>query len=407
MKTNAKKFRPLTDTELRNFKPAEKSYKMGDGGGLYIEVYPNGSKLWRMKYRFDGKEKRLAFGAWPIVGLKDARIARDEAKTLLAQGIDPLEHKQQEKVRAAEESKRQGTTFEMVAREWFEKKSTVWSERHQKSIRLRLENMLFPHIGNRLMVDLEVEDFLSVVRLAEARGAHETSHRLAQLCGQVSRYARLIGLIKHDNATGITEALTPVVKQHRAAITDPVEIGHLLQAIDGYSGGITTQYALRILPYVFTRSGELRGAMWSEIDFDKSLWVIPAERMKMRRPHVVPLARQVKTLFEEMKQYTGHLQLIFPSPFSNTRCLSDVGLLNGLRRMGYEKETMSIHGFRSMASTILNEQGYRPDVIEAQLAHAERSAVRAAYNRAEYLPERREMMQAWADFLDDLRTNAG
>lgn len=406
MKTNTKKFRPLTDTELRNFKPAEKSYKMGDGGGLYIEVYPNGSKLWRMKYRFNGKEKRLAFGAWPIVGLKAARMARDEAKALLAQGIDPIEHQQKEKIRVAEENKRQGTTFEMVAREWYEKKLPVWSARHQKTILQRLENMLFPHIGQRLMVDLEVNDFLSVVRLAEARGAHDTSHRLAQLCGQVSRYARLIGLIKHDNASGLVEVLTPITKHHYATIINPVEIGHLLKAIDSYNGGITTQYALRILPYVFTRSGELRGAFWNEIDFEGSQWVIPAERMKMRRPHVVPLSKQVKKLFEELKEYTGHCQLAFPSPFSNTRCLSDMGLLNGLRRLGYERGQMTIHGFRSMASTLLNEQGFRPDVIEAQLAHAERSAVRAAYNKAEYLPERRDMMQRWADYLDSLRTNA-
>jgi integrase len=280
---------------------------------------------------------------------------------------------------------------------------SVFSEGHRKKILSRLENQLFPTLGGKPFASIEPGDILAAVNKAEERGAIETAHRLTQLAGQVCRYARLCGYVKYDVAAGLVEALQPVQTKHHAALTDPKEIGHLLQAIGSYHGDISITYALRIMPYVFVRSGEIRGAEWQEIDLDAAEWVIPAGRMKMKRPHVVPLARQVKKLLKALHEHSGERDLVFPSPFSATRCISDVGLLNALRRMGYSKDEMTVHGFRSMASTLLNEQGYRPDVIEAQLAHGDQDAIRSAYNRASYLNERRRMMQAWADYLDGLR----
>ncbi len=394
---------PLTDTSIRNAKTSATVQKLSDGGGLYLHISPAGGKLWRMAYRFGGKQKTLSFGAYPAVGLKDARARREEAKTLLAEGVDPGEQKKEAKAAAAAIQLEQAATFEAVAREWFAKKKAAWTPGHQKKILSRLENQLFPHIGDRPFSSLEPAHILAAIRHAEDRGAIETAHRLAQLAGQVSRYARLVGYTKYDVGAGLAEALPPVQTEHYAAITDPKEIGHLLRAINGYPGDVSTIYALRLMPYVFVRSGELRGARWQEFNLEAAEWVVPAGRMKMKRPHVVPLARQVVNLLTTLREYSGGGELVFPSPFSATRCISDMGLLNALRRLGYDKGQMTIHGFRSMASTLLNEQGYRADVIEAQLAHGEQDAIREAYNRASYLPERRRMMQEWADYLDGLR----
>ena len=394
---------PLNDTTIRNAKPQNKQYKLFDGGGLFLLVTPTGGKLWRLKYRLGGNEKLLSLGQYPAISLKDARTRRDDAKEQVAKGIDPGERKKEAKAVAVAEAREQSATFEAVAREWYAKKTIALSLGHQKKVLSRLENQLFPYIGGMLISKLEPADILHAVRHAEERGLIETAHRLAQLAGQVCRYARLVGYARYDVAAGLVEALPPYSRNHYAAITDPVEIGHLLRAIDSYPGDITMTYALRILPYVFVRSGEIRAAEWIEIDLGKAEWVIPAKRMKMKRPHVVPLARQVVKLLEEVGKFTRGGCYVFPSPFSASRCISDVGLLNALRRMGYGKDKMTIHGFRSMASTLLNEQGYRPDVIEAQLAHGEKNAIRGAYNRAEYLPERRKMMDEWADYLDHLR----
>lgn len=399
----ARLVKPLTDADIRNAKPKDKPYKLSDGEGLFAFIAPTGGKLWRLKYYFGGKEKSFSLGAYPAVSLKDARQYRDEAKELLAKGIDPCAKRKEAKTAAITKKQEQAATFEAVAREWYGKKAMALSPGHQKKILSRLENQLFPHIGNIPFTELEPVDILGAVRLAEERGAIETAHRLAQLSGQVCRYARLVGYAKYDVAAGLVEALAPVQTEHYAAITDPTEIGHLLRAIDGYQGDMSIVYALRIMPYVFVRSGELRAAEWAEIDLDAAEWVIPAGRMKMKRPHVVPLARQVVKLLEEIGGITGDGRYIFPSAFSSSRCISDMGLLNAIRRMGYGKGEMTVHGFRSMASTLLNEQGYRSDVIEAQLSHGEKNAIRAAYNRAEYLPERRAMMQEWADYLDKLR----
>lgn len=393
----------LTDTKLRALKPSGKVQKLSDGGGLYIHVSPAGGKLWRLFYRFDGKQKTLALGKYPEVSLADARRMRDEARALIAQGVDPSTYKRQAKAAAAAEAADMANTFEAVARDWFSKKRTAWTEGHQKKILSRLENQLFPYIGGRPISGLETADYMAAVQKAEERGAIETAHRLAQLCGQVTRFARIAGIVKHDAAAGLVEALAHVQTTHYAAITSPTELGYLLRAIDAYQGEPAIYHALRILPYIFVRSGELRGMQWEEVNLDAGEWVIPAGRMKMRRPHVVPLARQVVKLLRSMRDHSGACALVFPSATSSTRCISDMGLLNALRRMGYGKEQMTVHGFRTTASTLLNEQGYNRDWIEAQLAHAEKNAIRDAYNRAEYLPERRKMMQEWADYLDGLR----
>jgi integrase len=394
---------PLTDVLIRGVNPDGTPKKHADGGGLYLFVSPTGGRLWRLDYRFAGKRKTLSFGAYPAVSLKDARQKREEAKEQLAKSIDPGAQKKEAKAVAVAAAREQAATFEAVAREWYAKKAGAMSPGHQKKILARLERQLFPHIGKIPFAMLEPADILATVRHAEERGVFETAHRLAQLAGQVCRYARLCGYVKYDVAAGLVEALPPVQTEHYAAITDPAGIGHLLRAIDSYQGDISIIYALRIMPYVFVRSGELRAVEWAEIDLAAAEWVIPAGRMKMKRPHVVPLARQVVELLTAMREYSGCGKLVFPSPFSATRCISDMGLLNALRRMGYEKGVMTIHGFRSMASTLLNEQRYRPDVIEAQLAHGDQDAIRSAYNRASYLDERRRMMAEWADYLDGLR----
>jgi integrase len=328
-------------------------------GQLYLYVSPTGGRLWRLDYRFSGKRKTLSFGAYPAVSLKDARQKREEAKEQLAKGIDPGEPEEGSQGAAAA-ALEQAATFEAVGREWHGKKTAHLAPNHRKQLLSRLERQLFPYIGGIPFSKLEPADILAAVRHAEERGAVETAHRLTQLAGQVCRYARLCGYVKYDVTSWLTEVLQPVQSKHHAAITGPVEVGgHLLWAIDSYRGDISVMYALRIMPYVFTRSRELRAAEWREIDTAAAEWIIPPERMKMRRPHIIPLARQVITLLEALREHSGGSSLVFPSPFSVTRCISDMGLLNALRRMGYGKDVMTVHGFRSMASTLLNEQGYR------------------------------------------------
>lgn len=346
----------LTDTAIRTAKPKEKPWKLTDGGGLYIEIAPSGGKWWRLKYRYGGKEKRLSLGVYPFVSLKDARARAIAAKELLARGIDPSAERRAAKVEAAA-----ALTFEKVAREWYAKQIGKWTPRHAGNVLRRLEVHAFPELGARPIADLGAPDFLAVLHKVEKTGHIETARRVAQICGQVTRYARLTGIVPADAASGLTEALTARQAQHFATITEPEKIGHLLRAIEDYQGEPTTCHALRILPYVFVRSSELRGATWDEIDLEKAEWIIPAERMKMKRPHVVPLARQVVELFASMRQFSGDRRLIFPGQASASRPITDVCLLNALRRMGYARGEMTIHGFRSMASTLLNEQGYNRD----------------------------------------------
>ena len=395
---------PLTDTAIRNAKPGPKPIRMFDGGGLYLEVAPSGGKWWRFKYRFGGKEKRLSLGVYPDVGLKEARERRDEARKLLAGDIDPGENR---KAKQAAQADRAANSFEVVAREWFAKFGPTWSPSHGDRIIRRLERDIFPWIGGRPVADVTAPELLAVLRRIEGRGAVETAHRAQQNCGQVFRYAIATGRAQRDPSGDLRGALQPVKEKHHAAITEPKAIGELLRAMDGYEGYFVTKCALRLAPLVFVRPGELRKAEWAEIDLDHAEWNIPAERMKMREPHLVPLSRQTVEILRELQALTGGGRYVFPGARTNGRPMSDNAILAALRRMGYAKDEMGGHGFRAMARTILDEVLHvRPDYIEHQLAHAVRDPNGRAYNRTAHLAERRKMMQQWADYLDGLKSGA-
>ncbi|MFU2209339.1 tyrosine-type recombinase/integrase [Solidesulfovibrio sp. C21] len=394
-----KKVVPLTDAGVRNAKPRAKAYKMADGGGLYLEVLPTGGKSWRFKYRFDGPEKRLVFGLWPDVTLKRARQLREEARSLVAAGIDPGVALKQEKAKALADA----VTFEKVAREWLAKTSPTWSASHAEKMIKRFEKELFPWLGTRPIREIMPTELLAVIRRIEARGANDTARRMLQSSGQVFRYAVACGLAERDISTDLKGALKPRSVKHHASITDPKEVARLLRCIDDYTGSFVVRCALRIAPLVFVRPGELRQAEWGEFDFDKAEWRIPAERMKMKEQHIVPLSRQALAILKELYPLTGSGRYVFPGRGAGVRPMSENTLNAALRYLGFDKTEMTSHGFRSMASTLLNEMGYPPDVIERQLAHGERDTVRAAYNFAQYLPERRKMMQTWADYLDTLK----
>lgn len=390
----------LTETKIRSAKPAEKPYKLSDGGGLFLLINPNGSRWWRLKYRFGGKEGGMSLGVYPDVSLKVARERRDEARRLLANGINPSTCRQQAK--AAREH-----TFKAVALEWLalqEKKLAAITVNKTRW----LLGLLFDDLGPRPISEITAPELLAVLRTIEERGTHETAHRAKQKFSQVARYAVATGRAMRDVSTDLRGALAPVVSRNHAAVTEPARIGELLRAIDGYTGQPTTQAALKLAPLVFVRPGELRMAQWSEFDLDSPhpQWRIPAARMKMGEQHIVPLSTQAVAILRELYALTGPEGYVFPSLRSASRPMSENTINAALRRLGYSKDEMTGHGFRSLASTNLNEQGFDPDWIEAQLAHAQRNKVRAAYNHAKYLPQRRKMMQAWADYLDGLRAGA-
>ena len=394
---------PLTDTYIRSLKPDVKPRKYFDGGGLFLFIPTSGSKLWRMAYRFNGKSKLLSFGEYPTVSLRDARAKREEAKQLIAKDIDPSEHKRaarQERISAERDS------FQNIALEWHETRMAEFSERHQNSVKYRLEHYVFPAIGKVHITKLETQDIMAVIKPLEQKEKFETSHRLLQTISQVFRYAVITGKAKHNIAADLRGALRTRKVTHRAALVEPEKVGQLLRDIDAYDGYIPLVCALKLAPLVFTRPTELRAAQWTEFDLEAAEWRIPAERMKMRRQHIVPLSTQALDILWDLKEYTGGGKYLFPSIRTDVRPISDVTMLNALRRMGYQKHEMSVHGFRSIASTLLNELGFNRDWIERQLAHSERDEVRAAYNYTEYLPERRKMMQAWADYLTELRSGS-
>ena len=399
---------PLTDTAIRKAKPAEKARRLYDGGGLYLEISPAGGKLWRQKYTIGGKEKRLAHGSYPDVTLAQARQRRDDARRLLADGVDPGEHRKAVKAAAAA---READSFEVLGREWFAKRAPAWAPSHADKVILRLENDVFPWIGGRPVGEITAQELLSVANRITDRGAVETAHRAMQYCAAVFRYAVVTGRAARNPAVDLRGALPVARKVHRAAITDPAKLGELLRAIDGYTGSLVTKSALRLAPLVFVRPGELRRAEWAEIDFEHEggpLWSIPADKMKMRDPHVVPLASQAVAILRELQPLTGGGRYVFPGGHSPRRPMSENAVLAALRRMGYAKDEMSGHGFRAAARTILDEVlHFRPDYIEHQLAHAVKDPNGRAYNRTSHLPERRKMMQAWADYLDALRDDTG
>lgn len=390
---------PLTNTEIKNVKPEQKPKRLFDGGGLYLEVAPSGGKWWRFKYRFMGKERRLSLGVYPDVSLAQARERRDEARKLLAEGTDPSTVRKASKA----DQQAQTETFEIVARQWHTKFTPSWSPGHAARILTSLSKDAFPWIGHRPIREILPPEVLSVARRVEARGAIETAHRLVGNIGMVFRYGVAAGLADSDPTRDLRGALSPTTEKHHASITDPKAVADLLRAIESYSGSHITRCALRLAPLVFVRPGELRHAEWSEIDSNAAEWRIPAHKMKMRTQHIVPLSRQAIAVLEELRPLTGFGRYVFPSVRTSERPMSNNTVNGALRRLGYTKDEMTGHGFRSMASTLLNEQGWNRDAIERQLAHAERNNVRAAYNFAEFLPERRKMMQSWAEHLDALR----
>ena len=393
----------LTDKSIRTARHSDKAVRLFDGGGLYLEFAPKGGKWWRLKYRFGGKEKRFSLGVYPHVTLKQARERRDEAKKLLANGIDPSV---QRKASNAAVTERAANSFEAIAREWFASFSRKWVKGHSDKVLRRLEHNVFPYLGARPIAEITTRELLVVLRKVEGRGAIETAHRTKQNCSQVFRYAVATGRAERDPTVELRGALTPVRERHHPTITDPKAIGALLRAIVGYDGSLVTRCALRLAPLTFVRPGELRRAEWPEFDFDKAEWRIPAERMKMREQHIVPLSTQAVAVLMELQPLTGRNRYVFPGARTNGRPMSENTVNAALRRLGYASDQMTGHGFRSMASTLLNEQGWHRDAIERQLAHAERDNVRAAYNYAEHLPERRRMMQAWSDYLDTLEHGA-
>ncbi len=398
-----KRIIPLSDMKVQKAKSRDKNVTLFDGGGLFLMVTPAGGKLWRFKYRYDGKQKLLAFGSYPEISLQDARQKRDEARRQLANMIDPGAVRKAQKQVKTESTE----TFEIIAREWHAKFTPSWNSRHAEGLLKRLERDVFPYVGAMPIKEIKAIELLKVLRRVESRGALESTHRIRAICGQVFRYAIATGRAERDPAADLRGALPTVQTINRAAITEPAKVGELLRAIDGYQGGFVVQCALRFAPLVFVRPGELRHAEWSEIDFENAEWNIPAGKMKMKEPHLVPLSNQAIEILKEIKNLTGASRYVFPSGRSFDRPMSDNAILAALRRMGYEKSEMSGHGFRAMARTILDEVlQVRPDFIEHQLAHAVRDPNGRAYNRTSHLAERKKMMQTWADYLDGLKEGA-
>lgn len=389
----------LTNVVVLNAKPQDKPYKLIDGRGLYVLVNKAG-KYFRWDYRFAGKRKTLALGVYPEISLKEAREKHEDLRRLLARDIDPMEMKKQKKAEVQAEVE---NSFEFVAREWFVKNKSVWTARHADTIISRLQNNIFPWLGAAEISAISAPMLLEALRRIEERGALETAHRVKQICGQVFRYAIATGRAERDPSFDLRGALAPTKSKSMATITDPQKIGILMRAIDGYQGSLITRCALKFAPLTFVRPGELRHAEWTEINFDESEWKIPSEKMKMRTVHIVPLSAQAIAILKEIQPLTGNGKYVFPSLRSGGRPMSNNTILVALRSMGYTKDEMTGHGFRAMASTLLHEQSWPSDVIERQLAHRERNSVKAAYNHAQYLPERRRMMQAWADYLESLR----
>ena len=392
---------PLTDVAVRTAKATDKPAKLFDERGLFLLVSPSGGKWWRLKYRFDGKEKLLSLGTYPDTPLKRAREARENARQLVAQGIDPSVQRKATKS-AREESA--ANSFEVVAREWYASHGPTLAPSYSVKVIRRFERDLFPTLGSMAITDMKPIDLLKALRAIEARGAVETAHRALGECGQAFRYAVATQRVERDITADLRGALQPVQGEHFAAITDPQQVGALLRAINGYTGTATVCAALKLAPLFFVRPGELRRAEWAHIDLDAGEWRYFVTKTKA--DHIVPLCRQAVEILRELQLLTGHGRYVFPSARGGAKPLSDNAILAALRRMGIDKDEMSGHGFRAMARTILDEVlNVRVDLIEHQLAHAVRDANGRAYNRTAHLPERRKMMQQWADYLDGLAAN--
>jgi len=398
---------PLTDAKIRNTKPGEKPIKLTDGGGLYLEVRPTGAKLWRYRYRIAGKENVFAVGEYfndkrgGHISLDDARTERDKARALIKQGIHPAHNRQAARLATHAEN---ANTFEGVAREWIAKKKQGWTPYYLRQVERFHETDVFPYVGNLPIRNVTAAHLLEIVRRIDGRGAETVALLVRQWASAIFRYAVATLRADTDPAAALKGAIhRPKVEHHKPLSRD--QIADFVKALDSYGGYRTTVIALRLMLLTFVRTVELRGAHWTEIDLDRAEWRIPAERMKMREPHLVPLSRQAVELLRELHTFTGGRAMLFPNYRNPKTCMTATTLNRALERMGFNgKDSIgfSAHGFRATASTILNELNFRPDVIERQLAHAERNKVRASYNQAEYLDERRTMMQQWADLTDEM-----
>ncbi|GAB3355424.1 MULTISPECIES: tyrosine-type recombinase/integrase [Giesbergeria] len=403
----------LTDTACKKATcpPDKKRERLADSGGLYLEISPNGSKRWFWKYRKQGKEGRMALGSYPDVGLAAARTARDEAKNIKAGGFDPVQERKVGQLKAAANL---GDGFELVAREWYTKKSPHWSEQHSVRELRNLEKDLFPWLGPRKVGDIEAVELLATVQRVEARGALESAHRVLCTARGALAYAVATGRASRNVALDLAGALTPHRTKHFAAITEPAKLAGLLRAIRSYQGGPVVRTALALAPMLFQRPNELRGMAWAELDLEAGLWTIPAARMKRTKdgkengaPHLVPLPQQAIELLRDLHPLTGHTGLVFPGERGTTRPISDNTLRVALQTLGFGSDMQTVHGFRATARTILAERlEFDPLIVEAQLAHAVKDANGRAYNRTSYVEQRRAMMQTWADYLDKLRIGA-
>jgi integrase len=393
---------PLAEVKVRNAKPQEKDVKLFDGGGLFLLVTTTGSKLWHFKYRFDGKEKKLTFGAYPSTTLARAREKRDLAKGLIKDGIDPGALKKELAATRKAEELKASLTFETVAREWLLNQSATWAESHLHDNTCKLEKNVFPEIGSRSISEIGLTESLACLRKIEARGVGETAHRCKIILGQIFRYAASCGWRTDDPTALLKGALVPVKSKEYPAIIIPKEVGGMLRAIDCYSGPVV-RYAIIFGSLVFLRSSEMRHGTWDEIDFETKQWNIPGSRMKLKQDHIVPLSRQALAILEELKPLTGSSRYIFPNGRTNSKPLSENGVNAGLASLGYKGRHCG-HGWRATFRTIADEVlGMRLDLIEHQLAHAVKDPTGRSYNRTTFLDARREMMQTWADYLDKLR----
>jgi len=391
----------LTDTAIRKAKPASKEWKLADERGLYLLVTPNDSKLWRLKYRFGGKEKKLAIGQYPDTGLKEARAKRDDARRMIDQGIDPGRAKQDARLATRLSA---ANTFMAVAEEYIER---MGQENRAPATVAKVRwllTLLTPAIGARPVAEVTPHELLAVLKKIERAGKRETANRMRSFASRVFRYAVATARASTDPAQVLIGALVPPQVKHHGAITDPIALGALLRAIEEYGGQPATLFALQLTPHIFQRPGEVRQMQWAEIDFDRALWAIPAERMKQRSAHQVPLSMQALAILSDIQTLTGNGRFVFPSIRSAARPMSENTINGALRRLGYSGDDMTAHGFRSTASSLLNESGkWNPDAIEHALAHREANPVRAAYNRTTYWDERVRMAQWWSDYLDGLR----
>lgn len=392
----------LTDTQIRNVKPTEKPYKLADGGGLYLLVHSNGSKYWRLKYRYLGVEKLLAIGQYPHVSLADARAKREEAKKLLTNGADPGAVKQAEKAARMESA---ANSFEALALEWYKVKASGWSDAYAKKIDAQLKRNIFPKIGRLPVAELKAPQVLALIRDIERRNALVMAGRVKQTISQVMCYAVATGRAEADPTTSLKGALKAAEVKHMASVTDPAKVGGLLRAFDAFTGTPTVRAALMLAPYVFTRIGELRQMKWADVDLERALWSIPAEVMKMREAHLVPLSAQAVQILKELQPLSGHGEYVFTGGRDPKRPMSDAAINAALRRLGIDTQNeLTGHGFRAMARTLLHERlHYPPEVIEVQLAHKAPGPLGEAYARAKFIEKRTEMMQAWANYLDDLK----